>query len=313
MTTPSTPSDTITTPAQCIRCKYTLTGLDLAARCPECGTPCHRSVAPSLLSDADPAYIRALCSGIHRLELALLTIIASGFVALITVALGVIILVALQSAQWNRLPPYFAIAICIGVFGAITLISAIASISRPTDDRAWLPGRIDRAVATRSFIRAILALFTVAVFMLFALGIGWMLLSFNQTHSVLIGLIDACLIATGTLAIMLMLKAADYLREITLRIPDAPLGRRITTAARAAAILVALAVTAFILTNPLAILSNYPELSVTIQSTAWAVFPTMLFASAIPILLLVRHLRRLRRHTTAALASQPAPADDASQ
>lgn len=301
----------ITSPAQCIRCKYTLTGLDLNARCPECGTPCHRSVAPSPLSDADPDYLRALAFGIHRLEIALLILIASGFIALITAGIGAIILLALKSTDWDKLPPYLAIPICIGVFGAITLISAIAAISRPTDDRVWLPGRIDRAVATRSFIRAILALFTVAVFMLFALAIGWVLLSFNRTNSVLETPFDACLIATGALAVMLTLKAADYLREITLRIPDAPLGRRITTTARTAAILAALAIIAFMLTNPIPFLAHNTRISFAVQSTAWAAFPTILFIATIPLLLLIANLRRLRRHTTTALASTPTPADDA--
>ena len=58
----------------CIRCGYNLRELSPDGRCPECGTPIHRSIHGDLLSAADPAWLTRVSRGFTLIEAAAVTL-----------------------------------------------------------------------------------------------------------------------------------------------------------------------------------------------------------------------------------------------
>ena len=58
----------------CIRCGYNLRELSPDGRCPECGTPIHRSIHGDLLSAADPAWLTRVSRGFTLIKAASVTL-----------------------------------------------------------------------------------------------------------------------------------------------------------------------------------------------------------------------------------------------
>lgn len=291
----------ITTDTHCISCNYSLRGLDRSALCPECATPARQSFPPLPFEQSPPHHLRTLAAGLHRLETSLHIFVVSGVILLLAFAVGAFLLLVQHSTKWRTIQLLF-IPVSIATFlAAFLFIFSVAGITQPTSTDAWLPPRAARAEKTRSFLRAMLALLTVAIFILTSLTIAWLVFD-SET---LVPAVDAAFIAAGILAVIIIFNTAAYLREITLRIPDHTLAKRILTTARIATSAASLALLAAILTNPLPRVP--PSVSVPLQSTAWTTLALSLLATAVAVLLLARHLRTLRRHTLRALQANNPP------
>jgi hypothetical protein len=59
----------------CIRCGYSLRGLNSSGVCPECGTPVERSLRGDLLAYSDPLYVQKLFNGTRTIMASLLLLI----------------------------------------------------------------------------------------------------------------------------------------------------------------------------------------------------------------------------------------------
>lgn len=68
--------ETVAPDVPCRKCGYSVKGLALTGRCPECGTPIGVSVQGDLLRFSDPQWLRGLQRGVQMIVYGVLTIIA---------------------------------------------------------------------------------------------------------------------------------------------------------------------------------------------------------------------------------------------
>ena len=275
-----------------------------------------RASAPefSPFGNLDRAYLRSLSYGIHRFEIAILLVLAAAMAASIYILVAFTVFTDFVARDWRRLFTPLLLATLVVVLGSFLGITGLFSIYKKVDPTPWIPARAMRVENTRTNLRTLLAIFTICIFTFVSLLVGW---TMNPTPRFL-GFIDASRLAAALLSLPLFWYTADYLRDIALRIPDSELAERLVGTARATVILYLITILFALLSYPVTrVNSALPQfcsvIPMTSQVPVLILCAIALILTTIPLIYFFRHLRRLRRHTTAALASQPTPADDASQ
>lgn len=222
---PTTTLVTFTCP--CVTCGYDLKGLAHEARCPECGTPVKKSHGGTTLDRADEAWVGTISRGQSALAWSC-TLWLSG-VVFGGLAFGALWALMLYQGveQWRR--PAFVASLMLG----LPLLAALALLVRGTLLVTTPEPHEDAIPSNRRTSRALLAV-------LVALGVA---LAFLSVVTPLGGsnlptmLADALVIAFVSVAMLLAIAGTSYLSRLAIRLPDAPLGRRLERRARTLAAL----------------------------------------------------------------------------
>jgi len=138
-----TPAPPIPPQAICIGCGYDLTGLKPEALCPECATPCAKSLSPNTIYRTGPVYIRRLFLGSQISYWSILAFFVFLFVpipALLTSALG-----------------FGLFAMAAAYLLPLVLWAAGWHLATPHDPTSLAGGESD---ASRRALRALVLLFT---------------------------------------------------------------------------------------------------------------------------------------------------------
>jgi hypothetical protein len=108
----------------CARCGYSLSGLAIGGKCPECGWPIEASLRGRLLEVADPAYLDALARGVLIVICCTIANVVLSFAAFLVAAVLASMLVFRGGPTWADAAMEMFIAIGVMIGAAVTLASA---------------------------------------------------------------------------------------------------------------------------------------------------------------------------------------------
>lgn len=193
----------------CRRCGYNLRGLHRDGRCPECGSPVGLSIKGDLLRFANPDWVERLARGSRFILNGLSAALLAAIVAVATEALR------LASVPDAAVEVLDAVCALVGVIGLVVAYVGIWLMTSPDPTRVGE----DQYATSRKLVRITLLL-----------GIGNMALQASAgvlplpqpalTVVAVIGVLTNLAALVGTLAYL------QYLKKLSLRIPDEELSKR---------------------------------------------------------------------------------------
>jgi hypothetical protein len=231
----------------CLKCGYNLRGLFPGGRCPECGTPVVRSVAPPLLERVDPAWVRGAARGTGLVSVGLLVwVVMATALGAFGLVLFLMLKLDLGATGWTT-PNRIAGAIA-GVGGAGGFVLVVAG--------QWLASRAQRELdADLPFLlwrRGVRLAFGTLVGVAAVGGIGVGVLSVLEVSRRMLWLgTDLYFPGIALGCVVVIAVFVGYLQEVLVRAPDAGLGRRCAACTRLMVAGVVVALVGFQLSNTL--------------------------------------------------------------
>ena len=188
----------------CRKCGYALRGLNLAGRCPECGSAVGLSIHGDLLRFSDPAWLRTLQRGV-RLVIAS---IAIQFLAVISI-------IAMSAARPAMRGDALFLASIIGVVGAVLGFLGGWQLTEPD------PSGIgeDRYGTSRRIIRIALAIGIINTLLHFIENLSTVPPAVRITLTIVAGV-------SGLAGLIGHFAQLNYLSKLALRIPDVAVAKR---------------------------------------------------------------------------------------
>ena len=198
----------------CIRCGYNLRELSPDGRCPECGTPIHRSIHGDLLSAADPAWLTRVSRGF--------TLIKAASVTLASIALFLVLALTFR-APWI---PAIVLRVVLRLGVSVSVILVLLGIFALTtpDPRVSLT---EQPVALRRIVRG--AAIAGLLFALLRYGLKLLVTAGGGVDPLVrsvAGWTFGCALAFTWVA------GSFYLARLGERIPDMELAKRTKSRAR---------------------------------------------------------------------------------
>lgn len=206
----------------CIRCGYNLRELSPDGRCPECGTPIHRSIHGDLLSAADPAWLTRVSRGLTLVYAAVVTFLAS--IVLLFLVGGRGVMVVLDTVA-EILALLAVILLLLGILGLTTPDPRMTLTEQPVVLR-----RIVRGAAIAGLLSALLR-YGLKSLVTAGGGVGPLVRNVS-------GWTFGCAVAFTCVA------GSFYLARLGERIPDMELAKRTKSRARRFAVCLVIAMLA---------------------------------------------------------------------
>ncbi len=203
--------------AICLKCGYSLRGLDLGGRCPECGTPVERSMRGNLLRHSDEGYLASLHYGI----LVILCAVAAQVVVVVGALVAVVALGLSPFGSTIALDP-----VELGIFyadAAVSLVLLYGWWIFSSPDPAFVG--VDRGVTARRAVRVAVVLRAALTAFTAANGTSFYL---NPTGSISVAGMAAPFVEIAVWAFMFFVSML-YVQRLAPRLPDEHVARRART------------------------------------------------------------------------------------